>query len=143
MTKIHKSALVVYDHARMYSLVDDIAAYHTFLPWCRHSEILIRQDELVEAKLELAFGKMHKSFATRNRHISNQRIDMQLLEGPFRFLRGQWLFTPLGSDGSKISLDMEFEFSNALLGITAGPAFSQIANSLVDAFTQRAKQVYG
>ncbi len=143
MKKIHKSALVTYDAARMYALVDDIATYQTFLPWCRKSEVLLRQQELVEAHLEIAYGKFNKGFTTRNRHIADQSIEMQLLDGPFRHLRGVWNFTALGADGCKVSLDLEFEFASTLLGLTAGPAFGQIANSMVDAFTQRAKQIYG
>lgn len=143
MTKIHKSALVIYDAARMYALADDIDSYQTFLPWCRRSVVLQRQGELVEAHLEIAYGKFNKGFTTRNRHIAGQSIEMQLLDGPFRHLRGFWNFTPLGTQGCKISLDMEFEFNSALLGLTVGPIFSQIANSMVDAFTQRAQQIYG
>jgi ribosome-associated toxin RatA of RatAB toxin-antitoxin module len=143
MTKIYKSALVIYDAARMYDLVDAIDTYPTFLPWCRSSEVLHRQGELVEARIEIAYGKFNKGFTTRNRHIAGQSIEMQLVDGPFRHLRGVWNFTSLGTDGCKISLDMEFEFTSILLGLTAGPIFSQIANSMVDAFTQRAKQIYG
>lgn len=143
MTTIHKSALVTYNPAQMYTLVDNIDAYHDFLPWCRSSAVLVREAENVEARIEIAYSKLHKAFTTRNRHITNQSIEMQLLEGPFRHLRGLWTFTPLGSDGSKITLQLEFEFASGLVGLTVGPVFSQIANSMVDAFTQRAKEVYG
>jgi len=68
---------------------------------------------------------------------------MQLVDGPFRRLHGKWMFIPLGDEGCKVELKLEFEFSNRLLDMTVGPVFSQIANSLVDAFSQRAKQVYG
>jgi ribosome-associated toxin RatA of RatAB toxin-antitoxin module len=40
-------------------------------------------------------------------------------------------------------MDLEFEFSNRLLGMTAGPVFSQISNTLVDSFIKRAVDVYG
>jgi ribosome-associated toxin RatA of RatAB toxin-antitoxin module len=143
VTKIHKSALVTYDAARMFALVDDIDTYQSFLPWCRSSAVLTRQAELVEARIEIAYGTFNKSFTTRNRHVVDHSIEMQLVEGPFRHLRGFWSFIPLGEDGSKVSLDLEFEFSSTLMGLTAGPVFSHIANSMVDAFTQRAKQVYG
>lgn len=135
--------MVVYNPAQMYALVDNIEAYHDFLPWCKSSTVLKRHGEEVEARLEIAYSKLNKSFTTRNRHIASHSIEMELLEGPFRQLRGVWTFTPLGSDGSKITLQLEFEFSNHILGLTVGPVFSQIANSMVDAFTQRAKQIYG
>lgn len=143
MAKIQKSALVSYSDAQMFALVDDIASYQAFLPWCRSSTEIQRQTDWVEARLEIAYGALHKSFMTRNQNVMQQSIQMSLIDGPFKYLRGQWRFQPLGTQGCKIELDLEFEFANKLLDITIGPVFSQIANSLVDSFTQRAKKVYG
>ena len=68
---------------------------------------------------------------------------MRLVEGPFKHLEGFWRFDSLGEQACKVSLDLEFEFSNRLVGMAMGPVFSQIANTLVDAFSKRAEQVYG
>ena len=38
---------------------------------------------------------------------------------------------------------MEFEFASRMLDLVVGPVFSQVANSLVDSFQQRAVEVYG
>jgi ribosome-associated toxin RatA of RatAB toxin-antitoxin module len=70
-------------------------------------------------------------------------IDIRLLEGPFKRLEGYWRFEPLRADASKVSLDMEFEFSNPLLRMAGRAVFKQIANSLVDAFCKRAMDLYG
>ena len=143
MAKIQKSALVIYSNAQMFALVDDIDSYQTFLPWCRTSTVIQRQPDIVEARLEIAYGAVNKSFVTRNQNRLHQSIQMSMVDGPFKYLRGQWEFLPIGGQGCKVGLEMEFEFANKLLDITVGPVFSQIANSLVDAFTQRAKKVYG
>ena len=143
MTTIHKSALVPYSAEQMYILVDDIPAYPEFLPWCSGSREINRGDSVVEASLDIAHSGVHKSFTTRNRLEKNRSIEMQLVEGPFKYLNGVWRFEPLGDAGSKVGLDLEFEFSSKLLGMTFGPLFSKIASSLVDAFIQRARKVYG
>ncbi len=143
MATIHRSALVRYTPAQMYRLVDDIDAYPEFLPWCHTSKVLRRTPDEVEASLEIAHSGLHKSFATRNRLEVDSTIHMQLLEGPFKHLDGIWRFTSLGDAGCKVVLDLDFEFSNKLLGMTFGKLFNQIATTLVDAFTHRAEQVYG
>ncbi len=143
MTTIHKSALVPYSAEQMYTLVDDIPAYPEFLPWCSGSKEINRAESEVEASLDIAHSGVHKSFTTRNRLQKNRSIEMQLVEGPFKYLNGIWRFEPLGDAGSKVGLDLEFEFSNKLLAMTFGPLFSKIASSLVDAFIQRARKVYG
>ena len=68
---------------------------------------------------------------------------MRLLEGPFHHLEGFWRFNALDDRGCKVSLDLEFEFSNIIIKLTVGPVFDQIANTLVDAFCERAIEVYG
>ena len=60
-----------------------------------------------------------------------------------KHLEGFWHFQSLGDAGCKVSLDLEYEFSSRLLKITVGPIFDHIANSLVDAFCQRARNKYG
>jgi ribosome-associated toxin RatA of RatAB toxin-antitoxin module len=75
--------------------------------------------------------------------VPGQRIEMQLLDGPFKSLRGEWNFKVLDVDACKILFEVEFEVNSGLLNAAIGPIFEQIANTLVDAFCERAKQVYG
>lgn len=142
-TSIHKSALVAYTPAEMFTLVSDIESYPTFLPWCRSAKVLWREGDELKACVEMAKGSVQKSFTTHNRQQTDKMIEMRLVEGPFKRLEGYWRFDPLGDKACKVSLDLEFEFANRMLSIMIGPVFSQIANSLVDAFQQRAVQVYG
>lgn len=143
MTTIHKSALVSYSSGQMYALVNDVDAYAQFLPWCRSSRVLSRNADEVRASVEIAHGALHKSFTTLNRLQQDKMIEMRLIEGPFRRLEGFWRFDILGEQACKVSLDLDFEFSNRLVGMAMGPIFTQIANSLVDAFCKRARDVYG
>ncbi|MGD8999904.1 MAG: type II toxin-antitoxin system RatA family toxin [Granulosicoccaceae bacterium] len=143
MTIVNKSALVPYSAGEMFALVNDIESYPDFLPWCKTSTVLERSDDEVKASLELARGGIQKSFTTLNRMQRDKMIEMRLINGPFKHLEGFWRFQALNEENSKVMLDMEFEFASRLLSMTVGPVFSQITNTLVDAFTQRAVQVYG
>ena len=143
MTTIHKSALVPYSAEQMYTLVDDVLAYPEFLPWCSGTREISREEDEVEASVDIAHSGIHKSFTTRNRLEANKSIEMQLVEGPFKHLNGIWRFQPLGEAGSRVELDLEFEFSSKLLSMTFGPIFNKIASTLMDAFIQRARKVYG
>jgi ribosome-associated toxin RatA of RatAB toxin-antitoxin module len=127
----------------MFALVDDIEAYPRFLPWCRRSRVLSRNEDEVRATLELSKGGVEKAFTTCNRNQRDKMIEIRLLDGPFKRLDGYWRFDALGEEGCKISLDLEFEFASRMLDLVVGPVFSQVANSLVDAFMKRAVDVYG
>ena len=143
MPSVSRSALVPYSAQAMYELVNDIETYPQFLPWCRSAIISSRSENEICATLEMAKGALKKSFTTRNRLYKNEKIEISLLNGPFRHLQGFWRFQALDESSCKVSLHMEFEFSSRLLAITAGPIFSQISDSMVDAFCRRAEVVYG
>ena len=144
MSLIKRSALVNYSAAEMYELVNDVNSYAKFLPWCRSSAVLNDSDTEMRATVEIAKGVLNKSFTTQNQLTKNSRIEMLLVDGPFRQLSGFWLFEPLKTDGAcKVNLELDFEFDNNMMSIAAKPIFTQIANSLVDAFCKRATEVYG
>lgn len=142
MTKVSKSALVRFPAHLMYELVEDCGSYPQFLPWCSASRILRRSGDVVDAELEISRAGFHKSFATRNTLLAPSEIRISLLEGPFSHLEGVWTFTPLRQDASKISLDLEFEMSGKLANLAFGAVFNQICETMVGAFSDRAKQLY-
>ena len=143
MTTISKSALVTYSPEEMFKLVDDIESYADFLPWCGKATEISRNETDVEASLFISHSGLNKEFTTLNKNTVFEKIEMHLVNGPFKNLDGVWLFEPLGETACKISLNLEFEFSNKLISISLGPIFSKIANNLVDAFIKRADTVYG
>jgi len=144
VTLISRNALVPYTVEEMYKLVDDIETYADFLPWCRSTAVLSRDENEVKACIEVARGAFNKSFTTLNRLQQNKMVEMRLIEGPFKHLNGFWRFDVLkDNSASKISLDLDFEFESKIVAFAVGSVFSQIANSMVDAFCKRALEVYG
>lgn len=127
----------------MYALVADVESYPQFLPWCSGVEVHSRSDDIVEASLELQRAGLKKRFRTRNVLTPERSISLQLVGGPFRHLSGGWQFTPLGDVGSKVALELEFEFDNKALDLMMGAFFEDTCNSLVEAFTERAAAVHG
>ena len=144
MSHIKRSALVHYSPAEMYQLVNDVASYASYLPWCRSSEVKNESKTEMIASVEIAKGILNKTFTTHNQLYKNHRIELQLVDGPFKKLSGYWQFDKLKTDNAcKVSLELVFEFDNAMMSIAAKPIFTQIANSLVASFCKRAVDVYG
>lgn len=131
-----------YSCAQMYQLVNQIEAYPTFLNWCSQSSILKQTDTIITASIKIDKGILNQSFTTINTLTPNQRIDIRLKEGPFNHLTGAWIFTPLGGKACKISFQLEFSFASKLTKMAIAPIFIPIANSQLNAFVARAKQIY-
>lgn len=142
MRKVSRSALVPYSAAQMYTLVKDVEAYPSFLPWCNDAEVHVRRPDYIEASIELHRGGISRRFRTRNALQENTSLGIELLGGPFRQLSGGWQFQQLGDAGSKVSLDLAFEFDSRAMDIIFGRFFENTCNSLVDSFTQRAAQMH-
>ncbi len=143
MRKVNRSALVPYTAREMFVLVDDVESYPKFLPWCNDAEVHNRTEDTVEATLELHKGSVSNHFTTLNTRHEFDLIELALVGGPFRHLAGGWHFTDLGDAGCKVALELDFEFESMLIDMMFGAVFEQTCNSLVDAFTKRAQDVFG
>ena len=126
----------------MFALVNDIDGYPEFLPGCLSSTLISKTPTEIVASLDVGKGPVRQSFTTRNFLEDFSRIEMTLVKGPFKSLHGVWTFTELSPTSCKIMLSIEFELSG-MLKFAFGGVFSQIANTMVESFSKRAKVVYG
>ena len=141
MQIVERSALVTYTAAQMIALVNDVARYPEFLPWC----VGARVEEVSAAEriaaLKVARGVLKTEFTTRNTLQQDARIHMQLMHGPFRDLTGEWRFEPIGTRGSRVYFRMEFEFKNRLSAAAFNAVFESLCGAIVDAFVLRAQTI--
>ncbi|AOY89942.1 ubiquinone-binding protein [Marinobacter salinus] len=140
--QIDKTALVMHSAERMFHLVNDVARYPEFLPWCANAEIHDQDSGQITASMEIAKGGIRHTLTTRNQLLMPDAIEMNLVEGPFQNLRGRWHFKSLDENACKVILSLEFEFSGSLSRMAFGTIFSQAANTMVDAFCRRADDLY-
>lgn len=143
MVDIHKSTFVPYSADEMYALVNNIEAYPDFLSWCRTAQVANKSETHLHATIAVEVGKIKQTFSTENNMQPGRSINMQLVEGPFKFLSGSWHFDPQEKQACQIRLNIEFEFKNKLLKLALSHTFNRIMDSMVDAFTRRAIEIYG
>ena len=143
MPKITRTAIVSHTPEQMFDLVNDFARYPEFLPWCGAARVLEASGSAIVGELSIQKGGIRQAFPTQNTLTPPSRIDLSLVEGPFKSLGGHWRFESVGRDACRVSLELEFEFSGRFIAMAIGAVFSQIAGSLVDAFCDRADELYG
>lgn len=142
MALVEKTVIVPYSAEQMFKLVDEVADYSLFLPWCGGASVDSVDGEVMHATVHIDYHGVKQSFSTRNVRSIPNRIDMKLLNGPFKQLDGEWLFVVLSPTACKIAFRLHYEFSSVLLGKLVGPVFHKIASSFVEAFIERAEKVY-
>jgi ribosome-associated toxin RatA of RatAB toxin-antitoxin module len=141
--EIRRSALVKYSPEQMFDLVNEVEAYPKRFPWCSGAEILEREGEALVARLDLKFAGFRHSFTTRNTTERPRRLQMSLVEGPFRSLDGLWEFVALGDAGCKIAFTLDFDYANRLGGAALKLGFQGLASRMVDDFCREAERAYG
>ena len=145
MKTVTKSVLIWYSPEEMFALVTDVAKYPQFLPWCDRASVQSEDETGMTAQVGISISGIRQSFTTRNTHVPGREVHMQLIDGPFSQLEGQWKFQPVGEGDQRacrIEFELRYGFSNIALATLIGPVFDRIAGSMVDAFVKRADDVY-
>lgn len=136
MPSIQRSAIVEHSAARMFALVNDIDAYPRRFAWCSAAQVLEQGEGRVVARLDLGLGALSTWFTTENLLSPPHHIDMALRDGPFRSLHGRWEFHALDESACKVTLTLEFEPLNRLLGPAMALGFQGLADRMVGDFVR-------
>ena len=137
-----------YSAQQMYALVADVASYPQFLPWCAAARIRSRSPivtgEVLEADLVISFKLFREKFGSKvTLNPQAQEIDVEYLDGPFRYLNNHWHFTPQPDGGCEVDFFVDFEFRSTVLQAVIGVVFGEAMHRIVRAFETRAQALYG
>lgn len=135
---VRRCALVDLPAAHVFDVIEAAEHYPQFLPWCAAVQIVDRTDSLVSADLHVHWGGLRLAVRTRNPKTRPVAMSIHLERGPFRHFEGQWRLTALTAGACKVDFMLDCEFDSGLMTQAAGPVFNRVANTLVDAFVQRA-----
>ena len=137
-----------YGPRQMYDLVADVASYPQFLPWCAAARVrsVTPQGDgstVMEADLVISFKVFRERFTSRVvMWPEDMRIDTEYLDGPFRYMKSNWVFRP-AEGGCEVDFFVDFEFRNAMLQKVIGVVFNDAMQRIVRAFEARARALYG
>ncbi len=132
-----------YTPEQMYDLVASVERYPEFLPWCKASRITKREGDTFYADLVIAFKVWRERFTSRVHVVPKTGIDVEYINGPFRYLNNHWRFLPAPEGGCIIDFYVDFEFRSRILQNLIGLLFNEAVTRMVGAFESRAQQLYG
>lgn len=123
----------------LYELVTDVEDYPNFLPWCIALRIKSRNETEIRADMVVGFKMLREKFTSKVTLTPNTRIDVEYLDGPFRYLENRWLFAEKDG-GCEIDFFIDFEFRSRLLQKVMQPLFHEAVRRMVRAFEKRASE---
>jgi coenzyme Q-binding protein COQ10 len=129
---------------QMFDLVADIERYPEFLPWCLACRVRKRDGDVIWGDLMVGFKVFRETFTSKVTLSRPDRIDVEYINGPFRYLNNHWIFLPEdGGRATTLDFFIDFEFRSRLLQTVARAAFNEAVMRMVGAFEARAHALYG
>lgn len=142
--------VVPYTAEEMYALIADVGRYPEFLPWCAAARVRGTKPladgsgEVMDADLIVSFKVYRERFGSRvTLRPAARTIDVEYLDGPFRYLQNHWRFVDAGGGRCEIDFFVDFEFRSAILQKLIGLVFTEAMHRIVRAFEKRAEALYG
>lgn len=144
MTTIKKSENVPVTPAQLFALVNAIETYPEFLPWCKKAVVHGQAPNQIKASMLGSKWGIDFSFGFIYLLHPNSMIEIRLMNtGPFRYVKALWRFTDLGAAGTKLGLEIEYEFNSAFLGWTLTPLIKNECSKVLKDFYNQARKIYG
>ena len=140
MVTIKKNALVFHSREKMFTLVDQVEDYPNFLSWCGKAEVIERTEKITKATILINYHNVKQSFTTENVKVFPVKMNINLIDGLFKILKGEWNFIEIEKDACKIEFELQYEFSNYFLDKLISPVFNMIANTFIDNFIAKANK---
>jgi coenzyme Q-binding protein COQ10 len=135
--------LLPFTHEKLYNLVSDVEKYPDFLPWCIALRVRSREVNMINADMIIGFKVFREKFSTRVTLNPPRRIDVEYLDGPFKYLNNHWIFKPIDDGACEIDFYVNFEFKSILLQKAIGAVFNEAVQKMINAFEARAHRIYG
>lgn len=127
----------------LFDLVADVKRYPEFLPWVAATRIRSDSESLMTADLVVGFKALKETFTSRVTKHRPDRITVEYVEGPLKYLRNDWEFEPDGKGGTELAFCVDFAFKSRLFETIAGQMFDRALRRMIVAFEERARQLYG
>ena len=132
-----------YSPEQLFELVADVKRYDEFLPWVTAVRIRSSSEEETVADLIVGFNAFKERFTSRVKKERPDRIVVDYVEGPLKYLHNEWRFEPAVGGGTDIHFSVDFAFKSRIFEALAGAMFDRALRKMIGAFETRAAALYG
>lgn len=143
MPRHSETKYLPYPPDQLFALVGDVARYDEFLPWVTAVRIRSSSETEMVADLIVGFNAFKERFTSKVTKHAPDRIEVDYIEGPLKYLHNEWRFTPALDGGTTLHFSVDFAFRSRIFETIAGAMFDRALRRMIGAFEARADQLYG
>jgi len=143
MPGIRETRRLPYSAEQMFDLVADVGRYGEFLPWVIATRVRSNSDTEMVADMVVGFKAIRESFTSRVAKERAKSIAVHYVDGPLSDLDNVWTFEAIDAHNCEVDFCVDFTFKNRIFERLAGQYFDRAFRRMVEAFEQRASDLYG
>ena len=132
-----------YTPEQLFTLVGDVGRYAEFLPWVVAVRVRSSTETETIADLVVGFNAFKERFTSKVTKQAPDRITVDYIEGPLKYLKNEWRFEPAPGGGSNVYFSVDFAFKSRIFETIAGQMFDRALRRMTGAFEARAAELYG
>ena len=132
-----------YRPEQLFDMVADVARYDEFLPWVVAVRVRSSSETETVADLVVGFNAFKERFTSRVTKHRPDRICVDYIEGPLKYLKNEWRFEAAPDGGTNVFFSVDFAFKSRLFESLAGQMFDRALRRMTGAFETRAAELYG
>ena len=132
-----------YSCEQMFDLVADVGRYAEFLPWVTAIRVRSNSETEMVADMIVGFKGLRETFTSKVDKQRPERIKVDYIDGPLKYLRNDWTFRRDGDRGCFVDFTVDFAFKNRVFELLAGQVFGAALRKMIGAFEERAAVLYG
>ena len=141
MPRHNETRHLPYTPEQMFDLVADVGRYAEFLPWVSAIRVRSNTQTQLVADMIVGFKGLRETFTSKVDKQRPDRIHVEYLDGPLKYLRNDWVFRPDGT-GCAVDFTVDFAFKNRVFEMLAGQVFGAALRKMIGAFEERAAVLY-
>lgn len=143
MPRHTESRHLPYTPEQLFDLVADVGRYDEFLPWVVAVRVRSSSPTETIADLVVGFSAFKERFTSRVEKQRPDRICVDYIEGPLKYLKNEWRFEPAADGGTDLHFSVDFAFRSRIFEALAGQMFDRALRRMTGAFEERAAALYG
>ncbi len=143
MPRHSETRVLPYTPEQLFDMVADVESYDEFLPWVVAVRIRSSSETETIADLIVGFSAFKERFTSRVVKDRPERICVDYIDGPLKYLHNEWRFEALEKGGTKLHFSVDFAFKSRLFETLAGQMFDRALRRMTSAFERRAAALYG
>ena len=151
MPKYSISRKVPFTVDQVFAIASDVSQYKQFLPLVRRSRVISSSmlpdgREVLEAELSVNYKKLgiqESVHSTVTIDKKNRLVSARSTQGPVKHLDAEWRLAESGSGACDIQFNIDYALKSRTLQFVLSGMFDMMVRKVMNAFEERARQLYG